>query len=130
MEKVKQTPVDLFVMVPKETRKGRRITLVKCDRVEKLRGIAPTKEILQTHFEAERIRMKIHEQNEKSKYVPQPLFLEIEPELFQEIIEQAQAIDRDAPSDFIALTLGNKFPCCIIKQQEPNVESQKSNDND
>lgn len=56
---VKQTPADLYLMVPKNSKTGVRVTLLSVKKIKSFAEVAPTKEILATHFQAEHVRMEI-----------------------------------------------------------------------
>jgi hypothetical protein len=131
MEKVeKQTPADLFVMIPRVKQITRKksettFTLLKCANIPQFEGVLPTKEILQTHFATQRVKMEIAKRD-KTEYIPQPLYLEIESGIFVELMK---AINKKQPqfksaSDghSICLTLGNNMPCCIMLPQQEAKE--------
>jgi len=132
LEAPKQTPADLYLMVPHATENGTRVVFLSVKKIKSLQGIAPTKEILQTHFEAERVRMQLAEQkanenDKKAKYLPQPLYLQIESSIFAAIVEEARAKDRWVGSDALALTLGSQIPCCVISAmpEEQPVQAEE-----
>lgn len=56
---VKQTPADLYLMVPKNSKTGVWVTLLSVKKIKSFAEVAPTKEILATHFQAEHVRMEI-----------------------------------------------------------------------
>jgi hypothetical protein len=47
---VKQTPADLYLMVPKNSKTGVRITFLSVKKIKSFFGIAPTREILEAHM--------------------------------------------------------------------------------
>lgn len=118
----KQTPADLYLMVPHPTPEGAKIVFLSVKKIKSFAGIAPTKEILATHFQAEKVRMQLAEQatehvkedDKKAKYMPQPLYLQIESGIFATIVAEARKKDRWVGEDALALTLGSKIPCCVI----------------
>mgnify|MGYP001374363812 CR=1 FL=1 len=127
MEKVeKQTPADLFVMIPRVKQITREksettFTLLKCANIPQFEGVLPTKEILQTHFATQRVKMEIAKRD-KTEYIPQPLYLEVESSIFASIVSEARAKDKALGTpDVLALTLGSSMPCCIIaeRKEEP-----------
>ena len=82
-EAKKQTPVDLYLMVPHSTFEGgketTKICLLSCKKIKAFAGVVPTKEILETHFQAERVKIQIakEQSGKENTYVPQPLCLEV-----------------------------------------------------
>lgn len=128
---IKQHPAKLYLMVPHRNIKGgTSITLLSCAKIKAFEGILPTEEILQTHFTAERVRMQIAEEAIKAngggqRYIPQPLYLEIESSIFAAIMAEARAKDPQLGGKQLVLTLGTKFPCCIITEQKPEPEADK-----
>lgn len=137
----KQTPVDLYLMVPHPTPEGAKIVFLSVKKIKSFDGIAPTKEILATHFQAEKVRMQLAEQatqhieenDKKAKYMPQPLYLQIESSIFATIVAEARKKDRWVGEDALALTLGSQIPCCVIspmkdvpaEDKQPNEEPEK-----
>lgn len=123
--------VKLYLMIPKETPRGHRTTLLACDGISAFRGVLPTQQILETHFQTERVRMEIYRRDNAGKkdvpqYVPQPLYLEIRPEIFEAIVEEAARKDAGAGTlNALALTLGGNFPCCIIGRLNPDEYEAK-----
>ena len=119
----KQTPADLYLMVPKQTNNGVRVVLLNVKKIKSFVGIAPSKEILLTHFQAERLRMEKAEAEAKkagkdAKYLPQPLYLQIQSSIFASIVAEARRKDKDVDDKNLMLTLGNQMPCCIITPME------------
>lgn len=122
MEEVKkQTPVDLYLMVPHSTFEGgeetTKICLLSCKKIKAFTGVTPTKEILETHFQAERVKIQIakEQSGRENTYVPQPLCLEVKSSIFASIVEEACAKDSKLGNpSVLALTLGNSMPCCLI----------------
>lgn len=126
--KEKQTPAKLYLMVPHRVQGGKprgevRIVLLSCDKIKSFEGVLPTEEILATHFQAERVRMKIARSKDgEAKYTPQPLYLEVQSSIFASIVSEARAKDKALGTpDVLALTLGSSMPCCIIaeRKEEP-----------
>ena len=114
--KEKQTPAKLYLMVPHRVQ-GRkvRIVLLSCDTIKSFEGVLPTEEILATHFQSERVRMKIaRSKGEEAKYIPQPLYLEVQSSIFAAIVAEAQKKDKNVQGNFLVLTLGGNIPCCVI----------------
>lgn len=133
MEKeiTKQTSVDLYLMVPHSIFEGgketTKICLLSCKKIKAFAGVVPTKEILETHFQAERVKMKIakEQSGNENTYVPQPLWLEVKSSIFASIVEEARAKDSKLGNpSVLALTLGNSMPCCIVapRQDESTLE--------
>lgn len=103
----------LYVMVPRRKVKTGRVSvcLVNANKLRAFKGNLPTKEILRTHFQIEKLRL------EKDKtYTPQPLYLEVEKEKFFEMYKEVYGKDTSIGegASNIALTLGQSVPCCII----------------
>lgn len=130
MEEVKkQTPIDLYLMVPHQVfesgKQAVKICLLACKKIKAFEGFLPTKEILETHFQAERVRIEMakQESGNENTYRPQPLYLEVESSIFASIVSEAKAKDKALGTpDVLALTLGSSMPCCIIaerKEEEP-----------
>ena len=122
MEEVgKQTPVDLYLMIPHSTFEGgketTKICLLSCNKIKAFTGVTPTKEILETHFQAERVKMQIakEQSGKENTYVPQQLCLEVKSSIFASIVEEVRAkgVKLWNPS-VLALTLENSMPCCLI----------------
>lgn len=134
MEDVKkQTPVDLYLMVPHSTFDGEKevtkICLLSCKKLKTLVGITPTKEILTTHFEAERVKIEIakRDSGKENTYVPQPLVLELKSSIFASIVEEARAKDRKLGNPLtLALTLGNTMPCCLLMPEQEKKEEAEA----
>lgn len=127
-EAKKQTPVDLYLMVPHSTFEGgketTKICLLSCKKIKAFAGVVPTKEILETHFQAERVKIQIakEQSGKENTYVPQPLCLEVKSSIFASIVSEARAKDKALGTpDVLALTLGSSMPCCIIaeRKEEP-----------
>lgn len=127
-EAKKQTPVDLYLMVPHSTFEGgketTKICLLSCKKIKAFAGVVPTKEILETHFQAERVKIQIakEQSGKENTYVPQPLYLEVESSIFASIVSEARAKDKALGTpDVLALTMGSSMPCCIIaeRKEEP-----------
>lgn len=127
-EAKKQTPVDLYLMVPHSTFEGgkemAKICLLSCKKIKAFAGVVPTKEILETHFQAERVKIQIakEQSGKENTYVPQPLCLEVESSIFASIVSEARAKDKALGTpDVLALTLGSSMPCCVIaeRKEEP-----------
>lgn len=109
---VKQTPADLYLMVPKNSKTGVRVTLLSVKKIKSFAEVAPTKEILATHFQAEHVRMEIADAEAKkagknAKYLPQPLYLQIQSSIFATIVEEARGKDKDVDGKALCLTLGS-----------------------
>lgn len=130
-EAKKQTPVDLYLMVPHSTFEGgketTKICLLSCKKIKAFAGVVPTKEILETHFQAERVKIQIAKEKsgKENTYVPQPLYLEVESSIFASIVSEARAKDKALGTpDVLALTLGSSMPCCIIaeRKEEPALK--------
>lgn len=130
MEKeiAKQTSVDLYLMVPHSIFEGgketTKICLLSCKKIKAFEGFLPTKEILETHFQVERVRIEMakQESGNEGTYRPQPLYLEVESSIFASIVSEARAKDKALGTpDVLALTLGSSMPCCIIaeRKEEP-----------
>ena len=116
-EIIEQTPVKLYILVPNEKNERVRFTLLGTKDMKSLEGIAPTKEILEAHFAAERVRMAIaNRDNPDEKYIPQPLYIDTMKDSFHDIVEEAKkkCNQFDENTEHIALSLGVQFPCCII----------------
>lgn len=116
-EVIKQTPVPLYILVPSEKDDGVHFTLLGTKGMKSLEGIAPTKEILEAHFAAERVRMAIANRDDPyKKYVPQPLYIDTMKDSFHAIVEEAKKKYNqfDENTEHIALSLGVQIPCCII----------------
>ena len=84
MEEVKkQTPIDLYLMVPHQVYEGGKqsvkVCLLACKNIKAFAGFLPTKEILETHFQADRVRIEMAKQEcgNENTYRPQPLYLEV-----------------------------------------------------
>ena len=128
MDVKNQTSIPLYLMVPHQVNSNGRsftkICLLSCEKIKAFQPILPTKEILETHFQAERVRMEIAKNNpEGGKYIPQPLYLEIESSIFVSIVEEAKAKDAEiSGAQTLALTLGGSIPCCIISPN--NLEQE------
>lgn len=127
-EAKKQTTVDLYLMVPHSTFEGgketTKICLLSCKKIKAFAGVVPTKEILETHFQAERVKIQIakEQSGKENTYVPQPLCLEVKSSIFASIVSEARAKDKALGTpDVLALTLGSSMPCCIIaeRKEEP-----------
>lgn len=127
-EAKKQTPVDLYLMVPHSTFEGgeetTKICLLSCKKIKAFAGVVPTKEILETHFQAERVKIQIakEQSGKENTYVPQPLCLEVKSSIFASIVEEAREKDSKLGNpSVLALTLGSSMPCCIIaeRKEEP-----------
>lgn len=128
-----QTPIDLYLMIPHEVfdkklgTERTKICLVSCKEMKSLQGILPTKEILETHFSAERVKIQIskRESGKDDTYIPQPLQLEIDEDLFKSIVEEAYKKDHyiGDPS-ILALTLGNSMPCCLITIKDSSFDKE------
>lgn len=128
---IKQTPVDLYVMVPtvkrySEEKSETTFTLLKCDKIKEFEGILPTKEILETHFLAQRTKMAIAKRDGED-YVPQPLYLEIESGIFAQLVKHIEAkvprgkkrfMYEETSDTCICLTLGTNMPCCVMSPQK------------
>lgn len=135
MEEVKkQTPIDLYLMVPHQVHEGLKqsvkICLLACKKIKALTGVVPTKEILETHFQAERVKIQIakEQSGKENTYVPQPLCLEVKSSIFASIVEEARAKDSKLGNlSVLALTLGNSMPCCLItvSKEEPEKAAPK-----
>ena len=87
----------------------------------------PSEEALRTHFEAERVRMQIFKRDHPEPdhvYIPQPLYIEIEPETFDEILEEVRRVEPlfNQVNNMIALTLGGGVPCCILSRHDDSEE--------
>lgn len=135
MEEVKkQTPIDLYLMVPHQVYEGGKqsvkVCLLACKKIKAFAGFLPTKEILETHFQAERVRIEMakQESGNENTYRPQPLYLEVESSIFASIVSEARAKDKALGTpDVLALTLGNSMPCCLItvSKEEPEKAAPK-----
>lgn len=128
-EAKKQTPVDLYLMVPHSTFEGgketTKICLLSCKKIKAFTGVTPTKEILETHFQAERVKMQIakEQSGKENTYVPQPLCLEVKSSIFASIVEEAREKDSKlGDPSVLALTLGNSIPCCLITVSKEETE--------
>lgn len=133
-EAKKQTPVDLYLMVPHSTFEGgkeaTKICLLSCKKIKAFSGVVPTKEILETHFKAERVKIQIAKEQfgKENTYVPQPLCLEVKSSIFASIVEEARAKDSKLGNpSVLALTLGNSMPCCLVtvSKEEPEEAAPK-----
>lgn len=134
----KQHPVKLYIMVPHQVlvEGGYRftnITLLSCDKIKSFKGILPTQEILATHFQAERVRLQIAKEKNKTegkeeKYIPQPLYIEVESSIFAAIVEEAKSKDSNVTGETLTLTLGGKFPCCLISPQAEETVRKVNNE--
>lgn len=128
---VKQTSADLYLMVPKNSKTGVRVTLLSVKKIKSFAEVAPTKEILATHFQAEHVRMEIADAEAKkagknAKYLPQPLYLQIQSSIFATIVEEARGKDKDVDGKALCLTLGSQIPCCVITPMpEAPVEDEQ-----
>lgn len=127
-EEKKQTPIDLYLMVPHQVYEGGKqlvkVCLLACKKIKAFEGFLPTKEILETHFQAERVRIEMakQESGNENTYRPQPLYLEVESSIFASIVSEVRAKDKALGTpDVLALTLGSSMPCCIIaeRKEEP-----------
>lgn len=127
----KQHPANLYLMVPHQVnnsgKQGVNFTLLSCKKIKSFEGILPTQEILATHFQAERVRLKMAEERNKAegkteRYVPQPLYLEIESSIFAAIMAEAKRKDSNVTGETFVLTLGGNFPCCLISVQKPQAD--------
>ena len=120
----KQTPINLYLMVPHQVyERGKQITkicLLSCKKIKAFEGILPTKEILETHFQAEKVRIQISEKNPEGEvYRPQPLYLEVEQNVFEEIVKECRTTDSALGNPAtLALSLTGSMPCCIISVQK------------
>ena len=110
--------ITLYVMVPRiNTKKGNKmkVCFVNCNKLPSFSKHIPTKEILKTHFQVERLRC----QKDKS-YHPQPLYLQVDKEEFDKMYEEVYRKDsniKNSPNCF-SLTLGQHVPCCIITYKD------------
>lgn len=119
LEVPQQTPADLYLMVTKNLISGPKVTLLSVKKIKSFTEIAPTKEILITHFQAEHVRMQIAQQEaskagKDANYLPQPLYLQIQSSIFANIVAEARAKNKDVSDKALTLTLGSNMPCCII----------------
>lgn len=119
-----QTPVKLYIMVrpPKQEKKT---ILINSSFAPSLKDVLPTREILQTHFQAERIRVQIAKRDGIKGYIPQPLYLAIENGIFVKAKEEVAKKNVHIVDDCIVLTLGTNMPCCIMT---PRPEINKSDE--
>ena len=103
-----------------------KVCLLACKKIKAFAGFLPTKEILETHFQAERVRIEMAKQeSDENTYRPQPLYLEVESSIFASIVSEARAKDKALGTpDVLALTLGSSMPCCIIaeRKEEPALK--------
>lgn len=126
-----QKPANLYVILPhlvgvREDKspitKGQFIS-VKKNHFTAMEPFLPSEEALKVHFEAERVRMAIFKRDHPEPdhvYVPQPLYIEIEPNTFDKILEQVRAVEPsfNQVKGMIALTLGGFVPCCILNRHD------------
>ena len=126
-----QKPANLYVVLPhlvgvredkSPVTRGQFIS-VKKNRFTAMEPFLPSEEALKVHFEAERVRMAIFKRDHPEPdhvYIPQPLYIEIEPNTFDEILEQVRAVEPlfNQVKGMIALTLGGGVPCCILNRHD------------
>ena len=134
----KQHPAKLYLMVPHEfvtigKKRHTSFTLLSCDKIKSFKGILPTREILATHFQAEKVQLQMAEEKNKTegkeeKYIPQPLYLEVESSIFAAIVEEAKSKDSNVTGGILALTLGGNFPCCLISPQAEETVRKVNNE--
>lgn len=61
-----------------------------------------------------------------AKYLPQPLYLQIQSSIFATIVEEARGKDKDVDGKALCLTLGSQIPCCVITPMpEAPVEDEQ-----
>lgn len=130
MEKKKEFKI--YIIVPR----GENCVLLNCNNMKSMQGLTPTAEILATHFQAERVRVEIWKRdhpkwcrlsvNQKrasaeQPYRPQPLYIETEPDRFQDIVDEIKGkVTGCNDLSHIALTMGSAYiPCCIISAFHP-----------
>lgn len=107
----KQKEANLYLLIP---HKGKGQQVVNSKNLKSAKGYFPTEEILQTHFEIERTKMRIA-LDKGEKYKPQPLYLEIQQEDFLRIKKEAKINkSTDSYPDYLVLTGGSHIPCCLI----------------
>lgn len=132
----------LYIIVP-HTRKA--ATLLSCDNMKSMAGVAPTAEILSTHFQAERCRvaiwerdhpkyMKLSPQNKalskEQPYKPQPLYMEVDSTVYESIIDEIRTktgLTSDETLSNVVLTFSSAhLPCCIIGEFHPDEYEKKT----
>ena len=126
----KEKKFKIYISVPR----GEERVLLNCNDMKSMQGLAPTAEILATHFQAERIRMAIWERDHQGKkrkeeqpYRPQPLYIETEPDRFQDIVDEVKGkVTGCNDLSHIALTMGSVLPCCIISAFHPDEYEKQS----
>ena len=129
MKKKNETP-KLYIQVPKRNEDGSfRVVNLACDKMRSMAGITPTNEILATHFEAERVRMMIfnrdHAGEKDARYIPQPLYIEVRQENFEEILAEIRLKEPHAGNlQQVALSMGT-LPCCILSPLHPEEYESK-----
>lgn len=114
----KQHYIKLYIMLPCGHQGW---TYVNADKCKALKNYLPTREMLETHFEIQYI-LRQKAINEKSRFRPMPLFLEVENTIFvdacDELIHNFPNIRKEELYAGIALTLGASIPCTIITAQK------------
>lgn len=126
----KEKKFKIYISVPR----GEDRVLLNCNAMKSMQGLTPTAEILATHFQAERIRMAIWERDHQGKnrkeeqpYRPQPLYIETEPDRFQNIVDEVKGkVTGCNDLSHIALTMGSVLPCCIISAFYPDEYEKQS----
>lgn len=138
MEKEVQKPANLYVVVPhmvgvredKSPVTHGQFLSIKKNHFWAMEPFLPSEEALKVHFEAERVRMAIFKRDHPEPdhvYMPQPLYIEIEPTTFDEILEQIRAVEPlfNQVNNMIALTLGGGVPCCILSRHDDSEEMKE-----
>lgn len=132
----KEKEFKIYITVPR----GQDRVLLNCNTMKSMAGLTPTKEILITHLQAERVRMEIWKRdhpewdklsvNQKlasaeQPYKPQPLYIETQPDKFKDIVDEIRSkVVGCGDLSHIALTTGSAYlPCCIIS--ELHIEDYK-----
>lgn len=133
-----QKPANLYIITPHvvgvrpdrtPVTRGQFIS-IKRNRLTAIVPFLPSEEVLRTHFEAERVRMSIFKRDHQEPdhvYIPQPLYIEIEPKAFDAILAEVRAVEPlfNQVSEMIALTLGGSVPCCMLaRHDEHEVEKE------
>lgn len=137
METEVQKPANLYVVIPhvvgaredKSPVTHGQFLSIK-NRFLAMRPFVPSEEALKVHFEAERVRMAIFKRDHPEPdhvYIPQPLYIEIEPETFDEILEEIRRVEPlfNQVENMIALTLGGGIPCCILSRHDNSEEMKE-----
>lgn len=99
-----------FLDPSKEDYTTKSITLLNANKIEGLEKYLPETEALEVHMKIQRIKLQRDE-----NYKPQPLYIPIERDIFNSLIEKIQAKNNQALKDCIPLVLQSQaIPICIL----------------